>query len=128
MISRLVQTFLVLDKLEEDPQGWMVQDCTMIGNLFGWFNLALVQGLLWLNIMPNCQIARRKLAWLDWWLVQGLSKVCHHGPWSHKGVREQPKASKVLFTNKVSKDELQSTITHQIFSNIAHIFVSTITE
>ena len=28
MISWLVQTFLVLNKLEEDPQGWLVQDCT----------------------------------------------------------------------------------------------------
>ena len=48
MISWLVQTFLVLNELEEDPQGWLVQDCTVIGKLFGWFKLALVQGLLWL--------------------------------------------------------------------------------
>ena len=53
MISWLVQTFLVFNELEEDPKGWMVLDCTMIGKLFGWFNLALVQGLLWLIIMPN---------------------------------------------------------------------------
>ena len=54
MISWLVQTFLVLNELEEDPQGWLVQDCTMIGKLFGWFKLALVQGLLWLIAMPDC--------------------------------------------------------------------------
>ena len=51
----------------------------------------------------QCPIAQRKLAWLDWWLVQGLSKVCHHGPWSHKDVRELYKANKVLSQKKSRK-------------------------
>ena len=57
MISWLVQTFLVFNELEEDPKGWMVLDCTMIGKLFGWFKLAFVQGLLWLITMPNASLA-----------------------------------------------------------------------
>ena len=62
----------------------------------GWFRIAqwlanCLAGLSWFGFKAfygwlPCPIAQRKLARLDWWLVQGLSKVCHHGPWSHKGV------------------------------------------
>ena len=68
-------------------------------------------------------MAQRKLAWLDWWLVQGLSKVCHHGPWSHKGVREQHKANKVLFTKK-SLERWASIRDHtsNIFQHCSHLY------
>ena len=79
----------------------------------GWFRIAqwlanCLAGLSWFGFKAfygwlPCPIAQRKLTRLDWWLVQGLSKVCHHGPWSHKDVRELHKANKVLSQIKSRK-------------------------